>query len=366
MATDVLREAKKRVVPLSVRDPSISPEICRIVERAMAYHPHARFSSYDELIASLETAISHLQFGRPEGADSAAVRRAEKKRRERIAVIAGVLAFFVLSVLLIARGRRPKPQPIVETPAPVVLVTPPLAPDASGDIAKSYRQARAAMAAKDYEKAAQEFVQLHHNPAVQEPTRSWTGVEAVLATMLHGRTADARKLALEALQHAQSLPPDTTPVSGALLATLQQLEQLPPLPSPATSGTGASPVIAAMLAGLKNWEQGMPDQAAACFTAVLAITLPPDDPWVAIYQDLARDYLADYQILSGPLFSATPADKAACDALIGELDALLPAVKTRGRMKFDVRAWQLDLTRQAKLAASVKPAPAEDGSAAPK
>ena len=43
MATDVLREAKKRVVPLSLVDSSITAETCQLVERAMAYHPSDRF-----------------------------------------------------------------------------------------------------------------------------------------------------------------------------------------------------------------------------------------------------------------------------------------------------------------------------------
>jgi hypothetical protein len=102
----------------------------------------------------------------------------------------------------------------------------------------------------------------------------------------------------------------------------------------------------------------MPERAAPCFSSALAIALPKDDAWVAIYQELARDYLADFQILSGPLFNTQPTDKPACDALIRELDALVPRLKTRGRMRFDVRAWQLDLTRHGKLAApAAAPAP---------
>jgi tRNA A-37 threonylcarbamoyl transferase component Bud32/predicted RNA-binding Zn-ribbon protein involved in translation (DUF1610 family) len=357
MATEVLREAKKRVLPLSVRDPSISPEICRIVERAMAYNPNARFSSYDELIASLEAVLNRMKSGRGETTDSTALRRADKKRHERIAVTAGVLAFIAISVLIIGWVNRAKPQPLVETPPPVVIVAPPVVADTSVEIAKSYREARAAVEAKDYEKATQEFILLHHNPAVQEPTRTWAGVEAVLATFLDGRASDARKQALDTVKHARYLPPETTPIGADLIATLEQLKQLPPLPTPTASGSGASPVIAAMLAGLKNWEQGMPDQAAPCFTAAISIKLPPDDPWVAIYQGLARDYLADYQILCGPLFTAKPADNPACETLIRELEAALPTLKTRGRAKFNVRAWQLDLTRQAKLAGAAKPAP---------
>jgi hypothetical protein len=115
-----------------------------------------------------------------------------------------------------------------------------------------------------------------------------------------------------------------------------------------------------MLAGLKNWEQGMPDQAAACFTAVVAIKLPPDDRWAGIYQKLAADYLSDYQILCGPLFTHQPADKAGCETAIRELEAALASLKTRGRARFNVRAWQLDLVRQASLTDASKEGDNED------
>ena len=64
MATDVLREAKKKVLPLSSADASISNATCRIVDRAMAYDPAGRFSSYDELIAGLTTALDDVISGR--------------------------------------------------------------------------------------------------------------------------------------------------------------------------------------------------------------------------------------------------------------------------------------------------------------
>ena len=353
MATDVLREAKKRVVPLSARDSSISPEICRIVERAMAYRPKDRFSSYDELIASLEGTLSRLKYGRAQPSETTATRRAGNQKYMKIAVLAGGLALIAMGVMIVGWVWHPKPQPVGETPPPVVvpIVPPVVVVDTSVEIAANYRDARAAVEAKNYARAAEGFVMLHHNPAVQEPTRTWAGVEAVLATFLDGRAPDVPTLARETLEHARSLPPAPSPLSAELMATLEQLDRHPPLAPPSATGAGASPVIAAMLAGLKNWEQGMPERAALCFSSALAITLPKDDAWVAIYQELARDYLADFQILAGPLFNTQPADKPACDALIRELEALLPRLKTRGRIRFDVRARQLDLTRHAKLAA---------------
>jgi hypothetical protein len=104
-----------------------------------------------------------------------------------------------------------------------------------------------------------------------------------------------------------------------------------------------------MLAGLKNWEQGVLAEAAAFFSAVADAKLPADATWMIVYQDLAGDYLADHQVLTSAVFEKLPEDPAACKAAVDLLDAALLTLKTRGRARFNVRAWQLDLTRHAKL-----------------
>ena len=154
------------------------------------------------------------------------------------------------------------------------------------------------------------------------------------------------------MEHARALSPNTAGVGADLLETLAQLDRLPPLPAPPldTVITNASQVIATMLAGLKNWEQGLLEPAADCFSVVVAAKLPGDDSWATIYQKLAADYLSDYKLLCSPLFASPPADKVACAKAISELDAAAATIKTRGRAKFNLRAWQLDLARQVRLA----------------
>jgi len=357
MATDVLREAKKNVVPLSLADPSISAATCQIVERTMAYEPDDRFSSYNELIANLETALSQIKSGRTAVTNTAATRRAGKKRQRQIAVAACGLAVIASAVGILWWPHRTHIQPSVATPPAVEIPLPPAPPDTSADIARSYRAARAAVDAKDYQKAANEFVLLYQKPAVQEPTRTWAGVQAVTAYLLDGRSPAARKQAQETVEHARALPPNTAGVGADLLETLAQLDKLPPLPAPPrdTVITNASQVIATMLAGLKNWEQGLLEPAADCFSVVVAAKLPGDDSWATIYQKLAADYLSDYQLFCSPLFTSPPVDKTACAKAISELDAAAATIKTRGRAKFNLRAWQLDLARQVRLAETATP-----------
>ena len=366
MATDLLRNAKRKVVPLSVADPSISADTCMIIERAMAYQPKDRFSSYDELIARLEAALSRLKTGAPSVAEVSQIvtrRRARKKRTER-------MIFLVVGcVLLVALGggvwwvTRKEPQKIAGRPT---LADPlPIIPEAASatEIAKSYREARAAVASRDYEKAMLEFAKLSENPSVQEPTRTWAGVEAVAAAYLGGKSGDARRLARAGIEHAESVPKESSRIGDYLIRTLGQLGQLPAIPGKSidSSGGDASHVMSWMLAGLKNWEQGMPKEAAVYFSSVAASKLSSDDEWIRVYQNLSTEYLADARLLSSPVFSQFPPDKAGCEAAVSELDEILTTLKTRGRARYDVRAWQLDLTRHAKLMDTPKPEPAKSG-----
>ena len=358
MATDILREAKKRVRPLSVVDPSVSAETCRVVEKAMAYHPNDRFSSYDDLIRSLSAALNQVKSGRSESTSTVSKRRADKKRRDRLTQIAILAGVIVVAGLAAWVTNRKKPATIVENPSIEEPVPAPAVADTSAAIAKSYRDARAAVEAKDYEKAGNEFGVLLRNPGVQEPTRSWAGVEAVLAGFLDGRPSDGRRQARETLDHVKSLPDTGNRIGAELIDTLAKLGELPPItvPDPQSSAGGASRVIAAMLAGLKDWEQGLPEPAAACFKATMAVKLSQEDQWVRIYQNLAADYLEDHKALSGMLFEKLPVVRQDCDSAIDELNSVLATLKTRGRARFNLRAWQLDLVRHAKLLDSSNPA----------
>ena len=352
MATDVLREAKKRVLPLSAVDPSISTETCRIVERAMAYHANDRFSSYDEMIASLAVALSHVKSGRSESTASAASIRARKKRRELASMVS--IGFCLLAVGVGAAWWSGRAKPEVKVSVPPSAVAPGVSTgvvdESAAAIGTSYRGAREAVEARDFAKASREFGLLFNNPAVQEPTRSWAGVEMALADFLDGRAADGRKHARETFQHIQSLPAEAQRMGGELIGILGKLTDLRPLQvfTPGASAESASPVLAAMLAGLKDWEQGLPATAVANFKRVVAAKLSAEDKWAEIYQKLAADYLADYQTLCGPLFSKPPQGKAEMEAAVDELSSVQVSLKTRGRARFNVRAWQQDLTRMAK------------------
>lgn len=355
MATEMLREAKKKVQPLGTVDSSISSATCRVVDRAMAYNPAGRFASYDELISALTKALDHLKSGRE---DAPAV---ERKRRPWIAfAAAGVVVVSAVSLAMWLRS-RPAPEAVAITPPPVAPPSVPEGVDHSTEIARGYRAARAAAEAGDFQTAEREFGALHDNPQVHEPTRSWVGVEAMLAALMDDRADDALRRSHNVRQHLRTLPP-SQPLAGtswdALLGNLAE-------PGPLEAKEGYSPastLVAAMLAGLKNWDQGLIDKAAACFNMANSVKLQPDEQWAAFYQKMAANYLSDHEILTGPLFAVEPADRDGCEKSIARLDEVLATLKTRGRARFNVRAWQLDLKRRVVLyaAGATVNAPAPD------
>lgn len=347
MATDKLGEAKKSVIPLREVAPFVSESTCRIIERAMAYNPAGRYKSYDELISDLTQALSDLKSGKVVSTHEPRSGRG-KKRRALLAIAAGCAVVVVAGVVWFSM-KKPVVEPVVEIsrPEPVVTIPPTDGADLVIEITQNYREGSAAMEAGDFELAEKRFRELYANPRVQEPTRSWAGMQALLAALLDARPRDANSQTKLIREHLLGLA-ETHPLAGDDWdALLGKMGGLWPVPSTEASASAAS-VVANMLAALKNWDQGLLDEAAECFRAASSVSLPEGDAWAAVYQKQALLYLDDYQVLSGPLFEAEPSSAAECTTLIDRLDEALSVMKTRGRARFNTRCWQLDLKRQQK------------------
>lgn len=358
MATAILREAKKKVVPLQTSAPWVTPQTCAAVDRAMAYEPDKRFQSYDELIAHLNAALKHLRAGSSmlRGMPAGATRRQSAKRRGwRLLAVAGGAALVTTVASTAWWAARSLSKPEVPAPPPKIVVTTPAGaagdPSAATRIANLYREARAALEGGDFDKARGTFAALRDEPQVQEPTRSWAAVEAVATAYLDGKSALASQEAKAAATHLAGTRPGDPALKLRLLPVLEKLPELPAIAAAESdfSDGGAPAAMAWLLAGLKNWEQGDLTGAVGFFTAVTGVKLAQQDSWLSVYQKLAGDYLADFKDLSAPVFEQAPKGKLACQQAIDELNSILTKLRTRGRARFNVNAWKLDLERLARL-----------------
>ena len=357
MATEALREAKRHIIPLTKADPSISRDTAAVVDKAMAYLPQDRFHSYDELIAALTSAHNILLSGHHEPSDSELRRERllAKRKRQRLVATSIVLASLAVLVLAIGLIKKPGDRTGANPPQPPATTQNLAIPtdSSAADLARTYRSARTSLEKKQYRIASQTFAELLEHPKFQEPSRTMAGVESILAAYLDGDPDTARSNAKKLRTHLRSHKESTGILSRSLTASLAGLDKLAPIPPPdQTPLASAQDVIAAMLAGLKNWEQGMLDPAASCFLLAADASLPEEENWAGVYQTKARDYLADHKLLHSPVFAALPPNLSGCRAAIEELDSLVARVKTRGRAAFNIRAWQIDIRRHAALMAA--------------
>jgi len=360
MATVILREAKRKVLPLHTSAPWVTPQTCSVVDRAMAYDSAKRFESYDEMLAHMNDSLKHLRAGSSalRGMPAAATRRQSAKHRDLRSMLGAAAAGGIAALAVLTWWIARHPKPLVKPVPAVVAIAQPAVSAASvsnvaaaSRIANLYREARHALEAADYNKARGLFVALREDDQVQEPTRSWAGVEAVLMAYLDGQSGLGRQEAKAAANHLASAKLEDPAIQQRLLPVLAKLAELPALAATATdvSPSGVPATMACLLAGLKNWEQGNLSAAAAFFNAVHSADFDQQESWAAIYKNLAGDYLADFKLLSGPVFDRPSMGKAACTQAITQLETILPNLKTRGRAQFNAAAWKLDLQRQALL-----------------
>ena len=362
MATNALREAKKKIIPLEQAAPWITPRTCSVVDRAMAYHPTNRFSSYDELLSYLRDALAQVKAGaKAIVKDPAAAMRRQAAQRRKL--ILGATGAVITAAALIGGGwwrsrSTAREQSLATgTTQDQGQPTPGQDPATVKRITNLYREAREAVAAGNFTTAQARFTALRNDPAVGEPTRSWAAIEAVLMPMLDGRASDARREAAATAKHLTSATIPDPGMKKLLLPVLQELERPTPIPPTEVrlGGNSANRIMFWMIAGLKNWELGHLAAATPFFVAVKTAQLNSQQDWMVVYQSAAADYLTDFKTLSAPVFATRPADRKGCLQAIAALDAILPTLKTRGRARFNVTSWKLDLEKLSRTTSSTQP-----------
>lgn len=367
MVTTQLREAKRHVVPLSMACPHLTLETCAVIECAMAYDPQARFVSYDELIESLHTALvvvnardKNIRKGiAPEARPPVAValtpaeRRRQAKKSRQKKIMFALAAIAVCGVLGTVAYKMLNPG---APAAPVVTVTttddlPPVINDQSGvEIGVLYQKARKDQLQGDYDAAHAGFVSLRDHPKAQEPTRTWCGFEAMLSSLMHGNSQAARDDAKALIQHlSQESAPE--PMRRRLSPWLAKIEGLPAVTSaPPTDKpqTDQLHLMACMAGACKNWEQGKINESLPLFQTVLNATIKDESSLIGLYQSKAKAYLADAEVLNSERPEPMPATAVQCREKVRALDAITEKLQTKGRAKFNIRVWQVQLERHAK------------------
>ncbi|WP_367872443.1 protein kinase [Luteolibacter sp. Populi] len=366
MDTNKLREAKRRILPLAKMAPWVSLDTCMVVDRAMAHEPHLRFRSYNDLLSALETSRQRLASGAAPVTPNSVARNAASKRRERMSLIGAgclVLVAAAFGVWWVGRNREQAAAAVGPNSAPQSALSQaadPGAPDGAR-AGSSYREAGEALRSGDYTKARTLFAKVREDPHAMEPTGSWAACEAVVCAFLDGSSNEARKDARDAIAHLSSASGVDSKVSNELLVALDKVKDLRPEMRAEDAPLPTGPALmAALVLGLKNWEQGLPDMAKPHFEAVMAVEAKGADTWVEPYRKIITGYLTDAETLHSIAAEKLPDSPANCRSLADELHAVHSGLKTKGRARFNIRALQLDLEKRARLLEAAAPPAAPD------
>ena len=369
MDTNKLREAKRRVLPLAKAAPWVSLDTCNAVDRAMAHSPEQRFRSYNDLISALDTARQRLANGSSAEASAGRVEGSHSAKKEKIVLAAAALAVtaaLAFGIWWVGRSQKPA-SPEARGLGGVVSPAGEKGASEGGGVraGTTYREAVAALREGDYTTARKLFAAVRDSPGVMEPTGSWAACEAVVASYLDGRTSEAKKEARAANDHLDKAQMDPT-VRDALGATLDRVTDFRPVVRTSGDPAPTGPALmAALIHGLKSWEQGLPELAKPHLDAVAAVDAKGADTWVEPYKRIIGGYLVDYEVLRAADPGPLPDTAAACQALANELHAVHSSLRTKGRARYDIRALQLDLEKRARLLAPAAPPIAETDGTSP-
>jgi hypothetical protein len=235
--------------------------------------------------------------------------------------------------------------------------------ESPGLIARKYSVARTAIEAGDFSKAEGVFSSILADENVQEPTRTWSGLQAVVAAMMDGRMDRAKKNAAAADEHIAGEPEGLEP--GFNLGVRPVLSQISGFGfidfASLQLGDGSERFMGLFLAGLKNWEHGGLEKAVPFFKAVSSESSIADDAVLSWYRKSARMYLMDYEALTSGVLDVDPETVEGCREAIEELNRQLTILNTQGRARFNIRARQIELAKLEKvLKKAPKPAPEPD------
>ncbi|MDQ6809216.1 MAG: serine/threonine protein kinase [Verrucomicrobiota bacterium] len=275
-----LRELKSR--PPDLR--SVAPQLSRATRRAIAGmmvpDPRARFQSYAEVIAALTRVKERL--------DGTASGRLFS-RRNIIAAVALILILGAVGVYFYRAQQR------------LATLAARGGDEMTLSLTKSYDDARRQLIAGKYDAARTAFTRLSEQAQDRQPLLNWIRLHRGFAALLRGYRNAAEQPFQEIEKGGRfSTKPEEAETGDFFVATARAV--LAPNSISAVDAARTKPKalepFATLLFGLKDWQQGDFQTAAALLEQFVHTDSTGAFSWINEYRPLAQRYLADYRTYS--------------------------------------------------------------------
>ena len=355
MDTKRLREAKQQIRPLAQLVPELAIGTCETIDRCMAFRPEDRFRSYRDLISALKNAQTEARqqknapVHRPTTQTSSNTPH-PKKFIAAACIIGGITLIAIIASNLSTGNNADSPNPSKHNAASSKPTLPQGARGGSNStIGTIYQQAKKALNDRNYLRAEKKFAEVRDHPSVLEPTGSWAACEAVAAAYLDARPDDARNQAKASLAVIEQNRRTEKNIPGKIPQLLNGLIQLQPLHRDDFLDNSNHDPLIWLLAGLKNWSQGLFDEAEPYLAKVAKLELSAKNSWLEPYANEAKRYLTDLETLRQNEPEKIDLTRRESRIAIRKLDAVRDALLTKGRAPFTIRQWQIILENQSYL-----------------
>ena len=353
-----LHEEKKNIPSLGKVAPWLQPATVKLIDCMMAYSPVQRPNSYQEVLDRLNSArleLERAEIESPVHSKNRLKRRATYQKRKKIYLLTGSTAAVLIGTGLAVfflhdkSGESTEDQIAQNTDANFGQITlqGDAGPDESTRLARQWNKARNLIAAKDYEKAEKIFLAIMEDKESTEPNDSWAGLYASIAANLDARPADARAHA-QTISQRLNVVSDSSPIAVKLQTIAHKLrdEQPASVNLLDINEDDIASLTGGFALALKSWEEGNYQESGRWFGKFAKTKKNRDYPWLETYQNLARNYLHDAQILEKSDWKLPPSNIQATEKLISAQDEAYPQLQTSGRARYSIRARQIWLKRQ--------------------
>ena len=315
-----LKHLKNQAVSLQAFAPHVSSNTAYVINRTLNKDPDQRYQSYDEFIEHLEYARNELLAGRGKAEEKRVVLESEGQKKAL-----GWLSFLMIGVLvaLVTAGIffRDRFFSTGQHPVESIKGSALVAPAVESLSANKPDEAAALLAAVAANRPGQ-------------PWLNWTDLLLGLSQYASGHRSEA----VDAFRRIESRGPFSNdaadqPLARFFVETARQMTNEHPVDSKIPTGSGSSfEPMAFLLYGVKDWEIGDVDGAAALFRRFRQADFVGADGWIEGLKPLATDYVEEYtsyQMASDRWKSAKTLDQKrdAVKALQGVQGKLAPQAK---------------------------------------
>src|SRR3989440_6159919 len=268
---------KKQPHLLSMVAPNVSHDTARVLQRMIAPSPVQRFSSYDELVAELESAYKKLT-----GRDVIDVTTAKRKTRKIIAVAAAILVMVAIGVFAFVQKTK-KQLAICSTAIPIA------------ELEKQASDARHQLVLNHYNVAGTAFARIANEARGRQPLYDWSRAQQGLAAMI-GRDEAQTAEAFQDVEKTgtKGFAKEDIDLANFFAATAKTILEPGKIAAPyPIKDYGSAETFALLPLALKDINQLDVPDAAQLLEQFLKAQPPEKFAWISELKPLAQKYLDD-------------------------------------------------------------------------